>query len=68
MVDLAFNTYSLYAYHWFQINEVEILNHIQWNLQKRTPPITETSTMWTRVRGPELFPILYYMYIKKPPY
>ena len=31
---------------------------IQWNLQKRTPPITETFTMRTTVRGPELFPIL----------
>ena len=28
MVSLAFNTYSLYAYHWFQINEVEKLNCI----------------------------------------
>ena len=31
---------------------------LQWNLQKRTPSITETSTMRTRVRGPELFSIL----------
>ena len=32
--------------------------HVQWNLRKWTPPITETSTMQTRVRGPELFPVL----------
>ena len=31
---------------------------LQWNLRKRTPPIMETSTMQTKVRGPELFPIL----------
>ena len=31
---------------------------LQRNIRKWTPPITETSTMWTRVRGPELFPVL----------
>ena len=31
---------------------------IQWNLRKRTPPIMETSTMWTRVCGPELYSII----------
>ena len=32
MVDLAFNTYSLYAYHWFQINEVNRISTL--GLQK----------------------------------
>ena len=31
---------------------------LQWNLQKQTPPIMETSTMWTRVRGPKLYSII----------
>ena len=35
---------------------------IQWNLRKRTPPITETSPMQTRVCGPELFPLYYSCY------
>ena len=33
---------------------------LQWNLQQRTPPIMETSTMWTKGCGPELFPIVLY--------
>ena len=38
---------------------------VQWNLRKRTPRITETSTMWTRVRGPELYSIILQL-LKKP--
>jgi len=33
-------------------------NVLQWNLRKWTPPIMETSTMRTRVRGPELYSII----------
>ena len=31
---------------------------LQWNLRKRTPPITETSTMRTRVHSPKLYSII----------
>ena len=33
-------------------------NQLQWNLRKQTPPITETSTMRTRVHSPELYSII----------
>ena len=32
---------------------------VQWNLRKQTPHVTETSTMQTNGRSPELFPIVY---------
>ena len=32
---------------------------LQWNLRQLTPPIMETSTMWTRCRGPKTFPIIH---------
>ena len=34
---------------------------LQWNHRKWTSPVTETSTMWTRVRGPELFCTIVYV-------
>ena len=37
---------------------VEGIILLQWNLRKWTPPITETSTMRTRVRGPKLYSII----------
>ena len=46
-------TSAMYMYIWGKK-----LCVVQWNLRRQTPPITETSTMRTRVHGPELFPIL----------
>ena len=47
--------------HIYEVHMSPALNkssEIQWNLRKWTPPITETSTMQTRVCGPKLYSII----------
>ena len=56
--DLVLAKSTLCFQHTGCLLRVNFIHHIQWNLRKRTPPITETSIMRTRVQGPELYSIM----------